>query len=160
MIIIPDYILEMDIPAEEKLLLGKNITIDLETKGNVDVMQKKAAKVEAKQEDWKNPNIGVLVGPSGRRQYRLKGEMLRIFLNLFETYGVKDGKRNAAWAFYQTIVQDLKILTTPQAKSEYVNTILKAARQASFRNSERMTQGQTPQFLQGWITARRWEDFE
>lgn len=160
MIIIPTYIEEQNIPAEEKLRLGKEFTI-MSMAG--DIKAELQEETDPNKESWTDPEIGVLVGASGTKTYRLKGQYFEFFIKLYKAYSngypkIKNPKRNAAWSFYKTIIPELNSRNKDE-KNLFGLNLLKAARQQAAINAEKDANGQTPQQLQGWITERRYEDF-
>lgn len=171
MIIIPTHILNSGLSSDEIIEEGRKFT---ESLNNGDLKPKEIVtpalplelpleapiKKKDKGEDWNDPDVGVLVGPAGRKQHRLNGGVFKVFMSLYTTYGNKNGKRNAAWAFYSVIVPILRQCATKDDMSAFSNKLLKAARAAAMENEEMRLKGSTPQYLQGWITNMKWEDYD
>lgn len=157
MLIIPTYIEEMDIPAEEKLRLGKEFT-DKAMVGSIEV--KEELPVDDKREDWKDPDVGILVGANNSKTHRLKGGAFILFQQMYIAYGHKDSpKRPAAWSFVKTIMPHLKTLETKTAKNDFAAKLIQAAKTQCIKNQEILAGGSSVKHLQGWITEQRYESY-
>lgn len=119
----------------------------------------KEIKSKIKKEDWNNADIGIYVGPNNKKQYLLNGGHLKVFNNLYQIYGVKTGKRNAAWAFYSTL-KPLFDSEDKDGRNHLYNKVISAAKKAKINNDLAIDEGRTPMYLQGWISSMRWEDFD
>lgn len=86
------------------------------------------------------------------KKRKLTGKRLEAFHRFWEAFAYPKGKGPAADAW----------LDIPQLTEALVDRIVDAARQAA-RERERLKKirpDQTPQYAQGWLTQKRWEDFE
>lgn len=85
-----------------------------------------------------------------RKQRKLTGKRLETFEAFWEDFGLKKGKAEAADAW----------LDIPELTDRLVARICDAARQEAQARREIEARGGTPKWAQGWLTARRWEDYE
>lgn len=132
--------------------------IELKNFSSIEIKPKESKAKPVKLEDWNDNKVGVLVGPGNKKQYRLSGVYLAAFIQLYNTYGVLKGKRDAAWSFYQNIKPKLDELNKDEA-NVFFRKILTAAKK-SYSDNQNLPDTSTPIYLQGWITGCRWEDFE
>lgn len=93
----------------------------------------------------------VIFATSRGRKKQLGGEMARWFLELYEAYGDKRGRAEAAWAFLEIPGLDAELLST---------RIIPAAKEYAAKRPALVAKGLTPKMLQFWITAMRWEDYD
>lgn len=169
MIIIPSHILNSGMSPEDMIkegyryteLLNKGLAIgDVQHKNTTIFHEPIIDNKKNDTENWSDPSVGILVGPNNNKSHRLSGAYFKLFIALYKSYGNKNGKRNAAWAFFKVIVPLLNKFTTIEEKEIFGNKILKAAMRASIENEELRLKGSTPQFLQGWISNMKWEDYD
>lgn len=80
----------------------------------------------------------------------LTGKRLETFLAFWEAFAYARGKSEAADAW----------LAIPQLTDAMVARICDAARQEAAARDRLMARGGTPKWAQGWLNARRWEDYE
>ncbi|MCK4717549.1 MAG: HNH endonuclease [Thermoplasmata archaeon] len=78
----------------------------------------------------------------------LKGKHLETFLEFWNAFNLKKGKAHAADSWLN--IQGL----TPRM----VRDIVKAAERTAAGRQEVISKGGTPQYAQGWLTGKRWED--
>lgn len=182
-ILIPEDILVSNISSDAKILYGimatskgfdLNVDIfkipfikdidsclsELKEVSKINIPEKEDKSKPIKNEDWNDPDIGILVGPNNKPMYRLRGVYLTLFLKMWELYENKNGKRNAAWAFYSTIKPILDNLPDAEAKQSFSRKVLAAVKRARSQNIIYEAEGRTPQYLQGWITSMKFEDFD
>ena len=156
MIIIPDYIEDKDIPAEEKLRLGKEFT-EQAMIGNLEL---KELPKENKDESWTDDSIGILVGPNNAKNHRLKGAFFMLFKQLHKAYGHKDSpKRPAAWSFYKFVVPEITKKKDREEKNKFAKALIKAAEIQCLKNQEISSTGHSIKHLQGWISEQRYESY-
>ena len=79
----------------------------------------------------------------------LKGEMLDQFNKFMDAFDYRRDKARAAEAFYKL-----------KPDENLFKVIIHGAQCAAKERPELKAKGQTPKMAQGWITAKRWEDFE
>ena len=80
---------------------------------------------------------------------KLTGKRMSTFATLWDAFADKRGKAEAADAWARI----------PQLTDALVAQIVEAARAYAVHvRPELLTSGRTPKMLQGWLTARRWED--
>lgn len=84
-----------------------------------------------------------------RKGFRLTGKRLLAFNGFWEAFAYKRGKAEAADAW----------LGIPQLTDSLVARICDAARQEAANRPQVEARGGTPKWAQGWLTARRWEDY-
>lgn len=84
-----------------------------------------------------------------RKGLRLTGKRLLAFSGFWEAFAYKRGKAEAADAW----------LGIPQLTDSLVARICDAARQEAANRPQIEARGGTPKWAQGWLTARRWEDY-
>lgn len=84
-----------------------------------------------------------------RKGLRLTGKRLLAFNGFWEAFAYKRGKAEAADAW----------LGIPQLTDSLVARICDAARQEAANRPQVEARGGTPKWAQGWLTARRWEDY-
>lgn len=85
-----------------------------------------------------------------KRRRRLTGWKLETFEDFWETFNLRKGKAEAADAWLE--ISDL----TP----ELARKIIQAADREAEARALLIAKGRTPKWAQGWISARRWEDWE
>jgi hypothetical protein len=85
-----------------------------------------------------------------RRKRRLSGWRLEHFEEFWLAFNYKKGKAEAADAW----------LDIPDPTPELASRIIKAARKEAVGRPALIARKQTPKWAQGWITGRRWEDWE
>ncbi|MDE7241604.1 helix-turn-helix domain-containing protein [Desulfovibrio sp.] len=85
-----------------------------------------------------------------RKRRKLAGKRLTTFEAFWADFGLKKGKAEAADAW----------LDIPELTDRLVARICDAARQEAQARREIEARGGTPKWAQGWLTARRWEDYE
>ena len=78
----------------------------------------------------------------------LTGQRLAWFNRVWDAFGYKRGKAEAADAFI-----DIEGLSEP-----LVAAICRAAEQEAARRPDLVARGKTPKMLTGWLSGRRWED--
>jgi hypothetical protein len=83
---------------------------------------------------------------------KLKGKNLLLFEKFWDLFDYKHGKAPAADSWLQ--IEDLT--------DDLANKIFSAARQEAGERNERKKSGEkfVPKMAQGWITDRRWEDYD
>lgn len=92
--------------------------------------------------------------PSPEPAYRtesnrlLTGQSLTWFTRVWDAFGYKRGKAEAADAF----------LDIGGLSESLVEAICRAARQEAARRPELVARGKTPKMLTGWLRGKRWED--
>lgn len=84
-----------------------------------------------------------------RKGFRLTGKRLLAFNGFWEAFAYKRGKAEAADAW----------LGIPQLTDSLVARICDAARQEAANRPQVEARGGTPKWAQGWLAARRWEDY-
>ncbi|MDE5878493.1 MAG: hypothetical protein K2G99_00445, partial [Desulfovibrio sp.] len=85
-----------------------------------------------------------------RKRRKLTGKRLTTFEAFWTAFDLKKGKAEAADAW----------LDIPELTDRLVARICDAARQEAQARREIEARGGTPKWAQGWLTARRWEDYE
>ncbi|MDE6734621.1 MAG: hypothetical protein K2J64_04055 [Desulfovibrio sp.] len=85
-----------------------------------------------------------------RKRRKLTGKRLTAFEAFWDAFDLKKGKAEAADAW----------LDIPELTDRLVARICDAARQEAEARREIEARGGTPKWAQGWLTARRWEDYE
>lgn len=85
-----------------------------------------------------------------KRRRKLSGWKLEAFEEFWQTFGYKKGRAEAADAWLD--ISDL----TP----ELARKIIQAADREAEARALLVAKGRTPKWAQGWISARRWEDWE
>ncbi len=117
-----------------------------------------AACVEVTAEDPLTPTVEP-VGASAatdpqvyltRRKRKLSGWKLHAFNEFWESFGLKKGRAEAADAW----------LDIPALSPELTRKIIDAAGKEARARPALVSKGQTPKWAQGWLSARRWEDWE
>jgi len=83
-----------------------------------------------------------------KKKRKLKGKRLITFNRFWKSFGYKKGKADAADSWYDI----------PQLTDGLVNEICEAAKVEANIRGKLISEGRTPIFPQGWLTARRWED--
>jgi hypothetical protein len=83
-----------------------------------------------------------------KRKKRLKGKRLRDFERFWDAFGYKRDKAAAADAW----------LAVPGLSEELVARIVAAAESTARQRPELVARGRTPQYAEGWLSGRRWED--
>jgi len=83
-----------------------------------------------------------------RKKRKLNGRRLETFLEFWEAFNLKNGKAEAADAWYE-----VSGLSVTLAKK-----IVQAAEIEAKRRPGYMEQGTKPKYAQGWLNGRRWED--
>lgn len=99
------------------------------------------------------PDGGKTAEPPNYRTKRgrtLSGKRLESFLDFWTAFDYQRGKAEAADAW----------LDIPELTDALVARICDAARQEAERRDEFKARGGTPKMAQGWLTGRRWEDYE
>lgn len=84
-----------------------------------------------------------------RKGRRVTGKRLEAFNGFWEAFAYKRGKAEAADAW----------LGIPQLTDSLVARICSAARQEAAQRPQLEARGSTPKWAQGWLAARRWEDY-
>lgn len=93
-------------------------------------------------------------GPAPEPAYRtatkrvLTGQRLAWFNRVWDAFGYKRGKAEAADAFL-----DIKGMS-----DSLVSVICRTAQQEAARRPDLVARGKTPKMLTGWLSGRRWED--
>jgi hypothetical protein len=82
------------------------------------------------------------------KKKRLQGRRLESFNRFWEVIEPKKDKARAADAW----------LAIPQLTEDLVERILSAAKRKAAEMPELKAKGRTPQYPEGWISGRRWED--
>lgn len=91
-----------------------------------------------------------ILAKSGRRTRRLAGEKLAWFREFWEAFAYKRGRAEAADAW----------LDIPDLTEDLLRTrILPAARAAAAERPGLISRGLTPKMAQGWLSARRFDDY-
>jgi len=85
-----------------------------------------------------------------KRKRKLTGKRLEAFNRFWKSFAYPKDKASAADAW----------LDIPQLTQTLVDTICQAAEAIAAERPSLMAQGKTPQYAQGWINGRRWEDAE
>jgi hypothetical protein len=85
-----------------------------------------------------------------RRKRKLTGWKLKAFEEFWETFAHKKGRAEAADAW----------LDIPELAPELAKRIIDAAGREARARPALISKGQTPKWAQGWLSARRWEDWE
>ena len=93
-----------------------------------------------------SPSSGPTYRTAGNRQ--LTGQALTWFTSVWDAFGYKRGKAEAADAFL-----DIKGMS-----DSLVSVICRAAQQEAARRPDLVARGKTPKMLTGWLSGRRWED--
>lgn len=81
---------------------------------------------------------------------KLTGRRLDTFNRFWATFAWPKGKADAADAW----------LNIPELTSKLVDHICNAAEMAAADRADIIAKGSTPQYAQGWINGKRWEDFD
>lgn len=85
-----------------------------------------------------------------KRGRKLSGWKLEGFNEFWKAFAYKKGRAEAADAW----------LNIPNLTQYQAGRIIDAAAKEAKSRRELIARGQTPKWAQGWITARRWEDWE
>ena len=85
-----------------------------------------------------------------RRKRKLSGWKLEAFNEFWESFALKKGRAEAADAW----------LDIPELSPELARKIVNAAGKEARARPALVSKGQTPKWAQGWLSARRWEDWE
>jgi len=85
-----------------------------------------------------------------KRGRKLTGWKLEAFNEFWKAFAYKKGRAEAADAW----------LSIPNLTRYQAGRIIDAAAKEAKSRRELIARGQTPKWAQGWITARRWEDWE
>lgn len=85
-----------------------------------------------------------------KRRRRLSGWKLEFFDKFWESFAYKKGRAEAADAW----------LDIPELTPELAEKIIHAAGKEAKARPTLIANGQTPKWPQGWISGRRWEDWE
>jgi len=85
-----------------------------------------------------------------KRKRKLTGWKLETFEQFWRTFGYKKGRAEAADAW----------LDVPNLSRELAARIIKAAAKEAKARSALLAKGRSPKWGQGWLSARRWEDWE
>lgn len=80
---------------------------------------------------------------------KLSGNKLKYFLLFWEEFNLKKGKAVAADAWYDITMN-----------RELAEKIIKAARREAYNRPQVIAKDKTPIHPQGWLSQRRWEDYE
>ncbi len=83
-----------------------------------------------------------------KKKRKLNGKRLVTFNRFWSAFDYKKGKADAADSW----------IDIPQLTDTLVNEIYEAAKVEAKNRSKIISEGRTPIFPQGWLTARRWED--
>lgn len=94
----------------------------------------------------REPDGGYILTRKGRR---VTGKRLETFNGFWEAFAYKRGKAEAADAW----------LDIPKLTDALVARICSAARQEAAQRPQLEARGSTPKWAQGWLAARRWEDY-
>lgn len=84
-----------------------------------------------------------------KRKRKLKYHQFEWFNQFWESFGLKKGKTEAADAWIDANVTE-----------DLVPIIITAARHESLIRRKQGEQGPTPKWAQGWLSGRRWEEYE
>lgn len=104
-------------------------------------------KPKAKKAKGRPPDEPHYQAKSGRY---LTGKRLESFAAFWQAFAFPKGKAEAADAW----------LDIPELTDGLVARICDAARQEAAQRDRLLAKGQAPKWAQGWINARRWEDYE
>ena len=85
---------------------------------------------------------------------KLNGGQVTRFMQFWEAFSYKAGKAEAADVWIE-LVEPLLL-----NRGVGLEHILHAARAEALKRPEIQKAGQTPKMAQGWLSARRWEDYE
>lgn len=85
-----------------------------------------------------------------RRKRKLTGKRLETFDRFWKTFAYPKGKAEAADAW----------LDIPSLTVAMVDEICAAAAKEAENRESIIRSGKTPKYAQGWITGRRWEDYD
>ena len=85
-----------------------------------------------------------------RKKRKLTGKRLESFEAFWQAFAYPKGKAEAADAW----------LDIPELTNGLVARICSAARQEAAERPKLLAAGQTPKYAQGWLTSKRWEDYE
>jgi len=83
-----------------------------------------------------------------KKKRKLNGKRFQSFTLFWEAFNYKQGKREAADAWYDI----------PQLTDALVAQIVKSAKAEADNRKDLIAKGKTPKMAQGWISGRRWED--
>ena len=132
--------------------LSSNWTKRVNSKTSVGATAVPTAKeVEVEVEVKNTAKTGFAVGDDfflTRKKRKLKGKKLDGFNLFWGTFNLKKGKAEAADSWFD--ISDYSL--------ELEKKIIAAAKTEAKNRPELQSQGKTPKWAQGWITARRWED--
>lgn len=106
-----------------------------------------AIQVKAKSKKRSPPGEPHYQAKSGRY---LTGKRLTSFEAFWDAFDFRKGKAEAADAW----------LDIPELTDSLVETICNAARQEATNRGQLESKGHTPKWAQGWLSGRRWEDYE
>lgn len=84
-----------------------------------------------------------------RKGRKLTGRTLERFREFWKAYGYAKGKAEAADVWLQLDPSD-----------ELMEAILYGARREAAERKDLLRRGGTPKYAQGWLSGRRWEDYE
>lgn len=130
------------IPTVEQQSSNKAATPNKNDKNNRTIEIKKDIP---QNEDFEGPEKEFYLT---KKKRKLSGKRLEAF-NLFWTaFDYKFGKAAAADSW----------LDIPVLKNGLVNEIVEAAKAEASLRQDKINNGQTPKYAQGWISDRRWED--
>ena len=83
-----------------------------------------------------------------KKKRKLNGKRLESFDRFWEAFSYRKDRASAADSWL-----DIPVLT-----DVIVEEIISAAKQTALKRPELIKAGRTPQYAQGWLTGRRWED--
>ena len=84
-----------------------------------------------------------------KKNKQLKGVVLIDFLRFWEAFDYKKGKAEAADSWW-----------TLKPKGPLINIIVNAAVLEARGRKTLLDKGRTPKMAQGWLSGKRWEDYE
>lgn len=119
-----------------------------------EVSPEKVCKVKESKVKELPSSSGDEVGVDGvdflltRKKRKLNGKRFKSFMEFWEVFEYKKGKREAADAWY-----DIPTLT-----ESLVGNIIQSAKAEAYHRKELIAKGKTPKMAQGWISGYRWED--
>lgn len=83
-----------------------------------------------------------------KKKRKLIGKRLETFLQFWEAFDYKKDKASAADSW----------IDIPELTDKLVDKICESAKSEFQNRSVKISNGQTPIYAQGWLTAKRWED--
>ncbi len=149
--IIKEFLL-LEVPEREKQLI---VIVDI---NSINDCKSTQSKVEESREEENIEDSSIpqneFAGDDQKEFYltkkkrKLTGKRLATFNLFWSAFDYKKGKADAADSW----------LDIPQLTDKLVNEICESAKIESSNRGKLISDGRTPIFPQGWLTARRWED--